>query len=192
MIARLIAATLFTVCLALLPADDVDASVSQVVHVEPALRDEHLLLSANLHLELNEPLRTAVMGGVTLYFTADLCITQPRWWWFDRRLVQTNRTWSVSYNALTRQWRVGTQGETWQVSSLTEAMQTVQQIRDWSVADASLFEPNVSYDGALRLRLDTSRLARPFQINALNSRSWAIETPWAHFSFTPGDVGDLP
>jgi len=192
MIARLFAAVTFAVCLPLLPIGKASASTPQVVRVEPMLRDGRLEISADLDFTLNSQLRDAAMRGVALSFTADLSVTQPRWWWFDRAVVQTMRTWRVTYNALTRQWRISVDENAWPVASLEEAMQEVRQIRAWRVADASLFEPGVNYEGALRLRLDTSQLARPLQVNALNSSSWSVETPWANFSFMMAEIGAAP
>ena len=56
-------------------------------------------------------------------------------------------------------------------------------IRGWAVADASDLKTGVKYNGQIRLRLDTSLLATPFQVNALNSSSWSLATPWADFDF---------
>lgn len=192
MILRLFAAMLLAVCLAPLSAGDASASAPQILRVDPALRDGHLEITADLEFELNAKLRDAAMRGVALYFAADLTITQPRWWWLDRNVVQATRTWRVSYNALTRQWRVSIDEVAWPVGSLDEAMQLIRQVRGWRVAEASRFEPGGHYEGALRLRLDTSQLARPFQLNALNSSAWSMETPWARFSFSVAESGGRP
>ncbi|MNF07147.1 hypothetical protein D3C80_2072640 [compost metagenome] len=78
------------------------------------------------------------------------------------------------------------------VASLDDAMSLIRHIRNWRVADAGDFDVGVQYDGQLRLRLDTSLLPRPFQVNALNSSSWAQATPWMDFSFMLGDKEKNP
>jgi len=192
MMSRLFAAMIATVCLALLPVGEASASAAQVVRVEPMLRDGYLSIDADLDVDLNAQLRDAAERGVTLYFTADVAVTESRWWWFDRTVVQTTRTWRVTYSALTRQWRVSTDEGVWPIGSLDEALQELRQIRDWRVADVALFAPTTHYQGALRLRLDTSQLARPLQVNALNSSAWSLATPWAEFSFTLNENRDTP
>ena len=92
-------------------------------------------------------------------------------------LVDTTRTWRVTYNALTRQWRAGVGELSFPVASLDDAMSVIRHIRNWQVADADDFDEDTRYDGQLRLRLDTSLLPRPFQVNALNSSSWIQATP---------------
>jgi len=161
------------------------ASAQQILRVEPVLTpDGRLEISADLDVTLNNALRESAERGVALYFTADLEILAPRWWWFDRRVATRTRTWRVAYNALTRQWATRIDEVAWPVGSLDEAMRLVTHIRGWSVADADAFDAGGHYRGRLRLRLDTSQLARPFQVHALNSSAWSIETPWTDFSFT--------
>ncbi|MDX3985075.1 MAG: DUF4390 domain-containing protein [Achromobacter sp.] len=169
------------------PGGDVHAAEPRVTRVEPAVRNGKLEIDADIEFELNQQLRDAAQRGVPLYFTADLTMTQQRWYWFDKSLVDTSRTWRVVYNALTRQWRAGVGELSFPVASLDDAMSVIRHIRNWSVADAADFDAGVLYGGQLRLRLDTSLLPRPFQVNALNSSSWAQGTPWTEFSFMLSD-----
>lgn len=167
----------------LMPGGQAHASEPRVVSVQPAVRDGKLQIDADVEFELNQQLRDAAQRGVPLYFTADLTITRDRWWWFNKSLVDTTRTWRVTYNALTRQWRAGVGELSFPVASLDDAMSVIRHIRNWQVADADDFDEDTRYDGQLRLRLDTSLLPRPFQVNALNSSSWIQVTPWVDFVF---------
>jgi hypothetical protein len=181
-----IARLLLCLCLALvLPgwAGVAQAEEPKILSVDPALRNGKLELDADVRIELNDQLREAAERGVPLFFTADLVITRSRWWWFDSTVVDSSMTWRILYNALTRQWRAGVGELSLPVASLDDAMDLVRRIRGWAVADASKFEPGVKYEGRVRLRLDTSLLARPFQVNALNSSSWSVGTPWYEFDF---------
>lgn len=183
MISRLCCAFLLLFLMAPLGVGQAYASEPKVVRIEPAVRDGKLEIDAEIDVRLNDQLRDAAERGLPLYFTADIVISRDRWWWFDDTVVDTSRTWRVIYNALTRQWRVGTDSLSWPVSSLDEAMDMVRHIRHWVLIDVSELDYEVSYHGQLRLRLDTSQLTRPFQVNALNSSSWSLGTPWTGFSF---------
>ncbi|MCS3507739.1 hypothetical protein D3C87_1387120 [compost metagenome] len=178
---------LVSTLLSTVPGGEVHAAEPQVTRVEPAVRNGKLEFDADIEFELNQQLRDAAQRGIPLYFTADLTVTRERWWWFDESLVDTSRTWRVIYNALTRQWRAGVGELSFPVASLDDAMSVIRHIRNWSVADAADFDADVLYGGQIRLRLDTSLLPRPFQVNALNSSSWAQSTPWMDFSFTLSD-----
>src|SRR3546814_17591988 len=83
-------------------------------------------------------------------------------------VVNEQQTWRIVYNALTRQWRVGTGELSLPESSLDDALSLVRNIRGWAVADAKDLEHNELYQGRIRVRLDTSLLARPFQVDAIN------------------------
>src|SRR5690606_2971015 len=144
------------------------AQEARVEDVEITLHDDGWRLDANVDFELNGQLREAAQRGLPLYVTADVSISQPRRWWFDKPVVQEERLWSISYNALVRQWRVGTGGLALPVSSLDEALSLVRRIRGWRIAPPEALEPDTRYEGRMRLRLDVSQLSRPFQVNALN------------------------
>jgi hypothetical protein len=160
------------------------ADDGQVVRIEPVLRQGQLLLNADVDFTLSEELHDAARKGVPLYFTADLNIEHPRWWWFNETILSLSQTWRIQYNALTRQWRVGTGDLSLPATSLDEALNLVRHIRDWPLGNADQFTPDLTYQGRLRLRLDTSRLARPFQVDALNSAAWTLTTPWKAFTFS--------
>lgn len=190
MIARLLLAFLLAVSLSGPSAgQSARPSEPRVQRVEPLVRDGHLEIDADVRFELGDQLRDAAQRGVPLYFTADLVITRSRWWWFDQTVVDTSMTWRIVYNVLTRQWRAGANELSLPMSSLDEAMDMVRHIRGWRVAQTERLDPGVRYAGQLRVRLDTSMLARPFQVNALNSSSWSPATPWADFSFALAQPG---
>ena len=157
---------------------------NQVERVEPVLRDGRLYIDTDIEFTLDSELREAAEKGLPLYFTVDLTITRSRWWWFDKTVVDTNMTWRVQYNALTRQWRVGTGDLSLPAPSLDEALTLVRHIRNWDITASSNLEADTMYTGQIRLRLDTSHLARPFQVNALNSSAWSLTTPWKEFTFS--------
>jgi hypothetical protein len=168
-------------------ASGAHAADPKVLNIDPVIRNGRVEIDADIRFELNDQLREAAERGVPLYFTADLVITRSRWWWLNSTIADTSMTWRIIYNALTRQWRAGVGELTLPVQSLDAAMDMVRHIRGWAVADASDLSTGVRYDGQLRLRLDTSMLARPFQINAFNSSSWSVATPWADFNFAIAD-----
>ncbi|WP_322996143.1 DUF4390 domain-containing protein [Castellaniella sp.] len=160
------------------------AQESQVSRIAPTIEAGQLLIEADIDFTLSGELRNAAQKGVPLYFTVDLEIREPRWWWFDKALVTTGQTWRIQFNALTRQWRVTLDDLSLPATTLDEALNLVRHIRDWRVGPISQFKPDVDYQGLLRLRLDTARLARPFQVDALNSNAWSLTTPWKNFTFT--------
>ncbi|MFA5520721.1 MAG: DUF4390 domain-containing protein [Castellaniella sp.] len=168
------------------------AGQDSVVMVAPVVRAGQLYLDVDAELDVAGDLRDIAQKGVPLYFAADVDIVRRRWWWFDKPVLQAQMGWRIVYNALTRQWRVSS-GDLWlNEASFDDAMAHVRHIRSWALAEAAALEDSVDYRGRVRIRLDTSRLARPFQIDALNSSAWSLATPWKDFSFSISEDDSRP
>lgn len=155
-----------------------------VTEVTPLLENGHLIINADVSFMLSDELLEAALKGVPLHFTADVEIKSERWWWFDKTEIQKSQTWRVVYNTLTRQWRVGSGDLLWPEASLQDALYSMRHIRNWVVASSDDLASDQTYQGRLRLRLDTSLLTRPLQVDALNGRAWTLATPWKNFSFS--------
>lgn len=147
--------------------------------------DEGYVLSADFSFELGPRLEEAVSRGVSLHFVADFELTRPRWYWLDEKLVSRSQTWRLSYNALTRQYRLANGGGLHQsFTTLAEALQVLSRLRHWLVIDKGALagerslRPGETYFAALRLRLDITQLPRPFQISALGNREWNLASDW--------------
>ena len=50
----------------------------------------------------------------------------------------------------------------------------LQRVAHWKVAEPGTVTPGAPYNVRLAFRLDTSQLARPFQIGALGSNGWSL------------------
>jgi hypothetical protein len=166
-----------------------DSAEPKIVRIEPRVKDGRLLINADIRFGINEVVRNAAERGVPLYFTADIVMTRSRWWWLDRTEVDTSLTLRIVYNALTRQWRAGVGELSLPTGSLDDAMDLIRHIRNWDVGSSQNLDTGVEYHGKLRVRLDTSLLPRPFQVNALNSSSWTPSTDWTAFAFSLADEG---
>ena len=66
------------------------AAEPRIERIEPLITDGQMTLDLDLTFELGRVVIEAAERGVPLYFTFDLKITSPRWWWFDRVLVEAN------------------------------------------------------------------------------------------------------
>lgn len=95
------------------------------------------------------------------------------------------RVSKISYQALTNQYRVTLGSFSLSATNLKQALAAVRTIEDWTVIDASAININQSYQAAVRIRLDSNQLAKPFQVNAINSKSWNLQSEWQRFEFNP-------
>ncbi len=147
--------------------------------------DNDWLLSAAFQIELSPGLEDAVQKGVVLYFQAEFDLTRGRWYWFEERPVFVQRQTRLSYQPLTQQYRIASEGFTFSAKTISEALQAVGSIGGWNVIDNTQLDPNKAYTAGLRMVLDLSKLPKPFQVNALNNRDWNVSSDWFRFPLTP-------
>jgi hypothetical protein len=158
---------------------DVEQARLDVSHPE-----DLVLLTATFVLSLTDTLRDAVNRGLPLYFVSEVQIQRGRWYWWNDTVVATQIEWRLSYHALTRQFRVASNGRSESFDSLEEALAALSSVKRWTVAPISRFDPDVTYEVWVRMRLDTTRLPKPFQMAALTDRDWNPQSEWMRFAFT--------
>ena len=147
--------------------------------------DNDWLLNATFKIELSPGLEDAVQKGVVLYFQTEFDVTRSRWYWFDEKPAIAQRLTRLSYQPMTQQYRIASEGFTFSAKTILEALQTVGSIGGWRVIDGSQIDASKSYTAALRMTLDLSKLPKPFQVNALNNRDWNVTSDWVRFPFLP-------
>ena len=153
---------------------------------ELRLEEDHYVLDAEFDFVLNPTLEEASGRGVPLYFVIEFELQRPRWYWFDDTVVTSTITYRLSYNALTRQYRLSTGGAFYQTfATLEEAQRVIGRVKGRKVVEKSMLFKGWRYEAAARLRLDTAQLPKPFQISALTSRDWNLQSDWIRWGFTP-------
>ena len=160
-----------------------DRIETEQVSIEP--RDDGYYLTADFVLELKPRVAEALDRGLTLYFVVEAELTRSRWYWFDEKTVNAVLNYRLSYHALTRQYRVSTGNLQLGYATLTEALGVIAHVRDWKVAERATLRVGDAYAAAVRMRLDTTQLPKPFQINAITDRDWKLESDWKRFVFEP-------
>ena len=160
------------------------ASEARILRTEPLPQNGQLTMDLDVALDLSSSVLEVAEHGVPLYFTYDVQIIAPRWWWFDKVLVQATLSRRLIYNNLTQQWRVATGDLFLPAATQEDALQVIKQVRGWPIAPVDRFEPDVKYEGKVRIRLDTSQMARPLQLDARNRGAWSMTSPWAAFDFS--------
>jgi hypothetical protein len=146
--------------------------------------DSDWLLNATFKIDLTPGLEDAVQKGVVLFFQAEFDLTRSRWYWFDEKLALAQRQTRLSYQPLTQQYRIASEGFSFSAKTIFEALQAVGSIGGWRVIDNNQIDPSKSYTAALRMTLDLSKLPKPFQVNALNNRDWNVSSDWLRFPFS--------
>jgi hypothetical protein len=175
-------------CLLSMAAPLARAAEVEIVEAHLENSDEGYKLAAAYRFDLNRGLEDAIQRGIPLYFTTEVEIRRPRWYWFDERTVFASQTIRISYNVLTRQYRAAINNSNLQqgFNSLEDAMSLVRRPGRWVVAPPGALQNGESYIVGLRMGLDLAQLPTPFQVNAINNSDWRLTSDWRYFHFRAG------
>lgn len=147
--------------------------------------DDGLYLSAALQFDLPELAEDALYKGIPVFFVAEAQVLRERWYWSDRQVATATRHLRLSYQPLTRRWRLSTSSTAFSntglgvvlgqnFDELHDALTAMQRISRWKIADASEIDADAAHTVHFRFRLDMSQLPRPLQIGAVGSSGWSL------------------
>jgi len=161
------------------------ARSAEVTQMRVDRAEDGLHLSVGVDFDLPIPVEEALTKGIALYFVAEAELLRDRWYWSDKRVAAVTRTMRLSFQPLTRRWRVQisangqapngpelTLGQNF--DSLGEALAAVQRIPRWKIADIADVDASSRHTLAFTFRLDVGKLPRPFQIGAVGQNDWNI------------------
>lgn len=164
-------------------ANEVEVTTAKIESSEEGYR-----IVAAFSFELSHGLEDAITRGVPMYFTTEVEMTRPRWYWLDEKTIHSAQTVRIAYNLWTRQYTAAINGSLQQnFSRLEDAMALVLRPRRWLVADKSALSSAANYNVAVRLKLDINQLPKPFLITSLNNSDWRLSSDWKRFTFKADD-----
>jgi hypothetical protein len=170
------------VCLGLSYADN----AVQVDDFQLQRSDEGIFLSARLNFELPPSLEDALSRGMPLSFVMQADVVRERWYWADKLVNRTDRYIRLSYQPLSKRWRMYVSAQPIQATglgvslgqsydSLSEALQSIQRVSRWRIADLSAIDSTSKQRLDFRFRLDLTQLPQPLQFGALGGAGWGLD-----------------
>jgi hypothetical protein len=183
--------------LSLLVAGTARSDTIEVRDVALRAVEEGLVLDADFDFELTPRLAEVVANGVPLYFRVEFELTRSRWYWFDERTASRLLQMRLSYHALSRHYRLstGVVPDRYMLqqnfATLEQALNVLKHVRNWLVVERGALA-RTDYDAAVRMRLDTALLPKPFQLSALTNRELNLESPWKRFVLRPPQQQPAP
>ena len=142
-----------------------------------------MYLSATLRFELPSAIQDALLKGIPMTFVAEAQVLRDRWYWYDKNVAWATRSVRLSYQPLTRRWRISVManGESSTGASLSQsfdqladAIAAVRRISRWKIAEGSEVDQESRHNVDFRFRLDTTQLPRPMQIGITGNTDWSI------------------
>lgn len=160
-----------------------DAQEAAELRLERA--EDGLYLSTNPQITLPDLAENALYKGIPMYFVAEAQVMRDRWYWSDRQVAETTRYLRLSYQPLTRRWRLNMSSTPITNSGLgvilgqtfddySDAMSAVQRFSRWKIAESDVIDADAAHTVHFSLRLDVSQLPRPFQIGTVGRSGWNL------------------
>ncbi len=152
------------------------------------LQDDAFVMDAEFDFSLTAPLEEALVRGTPLYFVLETEVTRSRSYWFDERVNSPQSVRRLTFAALTNSYRVDTGravGTPSSYATLDEALRQIRLVRGRTLLDRRELRSGERYEVSLRLKLDTTQLPKPLQVNTLVSREWTLSSDWYRVILTP-------
>lgn len=144
-------------------------------------------LSASYDIHLTFAAQQALTRGIPLYFVGEFSLTRSRWYWLDEEIFQGEQTVKLSYNVLTRQYRISRGALFQNFASFEDALNILAR-QSSAIIPAELMKKDGNYTAAARLRLDIAQLPLPLQVNALAGKDWALNSDWYRWVIRPTEI----
>jgi len=172
-----------------------------VIKAEVRQSEDGYHLSASYDISLTAVMQQALSRGIPLYFVGEFSLIRPRWYWLDEEVFQGEQTIKLSYNVLTRQYRISRGALFQNFTSLEEALNILAR-QNSAVIPAEMLKKEEGYiaewtewikrDGnyvaAARLRLDNAQLPKLLQVNALSGSDWTLNSDWHRWEISPAEM----
>lgn len=159
-------------------------------------------LVARYDVSLTQVMKQALSRGISLNFIAEFSLIRPRWYWMNEEVFQGEQAIKLSYNVLTRQYRISRGALYQNFASLDDALNILSRQTSPAIPAELLKSPSgyisdfvnewIKRDGnfnaSVRLRLDNAQLPKLLQVNALSGGDWTLNSDWHRWEVSPADL----
>jgi hypothetical protein len=169
------------------------AWLPQAAHAEPPAVEieqfrvdrvaDGVFITGFVRFELPMAVESALLSGASLSFVAEAQVQRERWYWTDKTVISAQRHFRLSYQPVTRRWRLRISdgpivgnglGASREFDTLAEAMSGVQRLSRWKIGDIAELDPEQKHRIDFKFYLDLSQLALPFHIGVMGQTDWNI------------------
>ena len=181
----MLALALVLLCLAAAQPARADSPPVEISQFSTERTADGVFLTANVRFELPSNVEDALIKGVPMFFVAEVNIARERWYWLNSTAIAARRHIRLSYQPVTRRWRLTISSGVITPSSaagafsqsfdtLTDALSAAQRLSRWRIGEATDIDSDQKYKLDFRFHLDVTQLPRPFQIGVLGQADWII------------------
>jgi Domain of unknown function (DUF4390) len=159
-------------------------NTTDVSNIRLEQAQDGMYLSATVRFELPGVVEDALLKGIAMTFVAEAQVLRDRWYWYDKGVASATRSVRLSFQPLTRRWRISVSTGIGEFASgaslsqsfdqLSDALAVVRRISRWKIAEGAEIDLDARHNVDFRFRLDTSQLPRPMQIGITGNTDWNI------------------
>lgn len=169
-----------------LPVPEAPAEPTPADGLQLRSTGEALQLTAALHFELPALVEDALHKGIPVHFVQEARLVSERWYWSDKVVSEVQRHMRLSFQPLTRRWRLHTSASALNdrgqggvslgvtFDTLEDALASMHRITRWNVAELAQLPSGGELILELQMRIDTAQLPRPLQIGNLGRAGWSL------------------
>lgn len=161
------------------------ARLAEVGPLRIERQDDAVVLSTQVDFELSAAVEDALLKGAAIFFVAEADVLRERWYWTNKRVAHVERHMRLTYQPLTRRWRLNVASGkitstglgialSQNFDTLNDALAAIQHLSRWKIADMADINTADSHRLEFSFRLDASQLPRPLQIGTLGQSDWII------------------
>jgi len=157
-----------------------------VKNAEMTLQGDSYALSADIDYRLSARAKEALQNGVPLYWDVHIKTLQHRDYFWDSTLSSTGLRYRIQYHALLNMYRVRNEGdgELYNFSTLSAALDSMAAIRDFRVLERSAYVPGKRYAVGIKVTLDRDALPLPLRPIAYTNPQWYLSSDWTLWPLT--------
>lgn len=150
------------------------------------LSGESVQLNTSLRFELPSLIEDALQKGIPVHFVQEARIVSERWYWSNKVVAHVERHLRLSFQPLTRRWRLHTSASPLterglggvslgaSFDSLEDALSAMQRITRWTLLEQAQLPSSGDLLLEVQMRVDTAQLPRPLQIGTLGRSSSSV------------------
>ncbi len=163
-----------------------DFSISSV-YVKNGNKQDSYKIAIEATIKMSDEQVEILENGISLTFSYTFVVEEKVGLaWLEGEHDHKTYNYTISYNALTRQYVVNSHRHKKYENfpTLSLALAYISEPKNM-IVDITKRQPNRIYRGGVRLKLDINELPTPLRIPAYLSKEWNLDTGWKYWEFNP-------
>lgn len=163
-----------------LPAVHAKSSKFTIRDVDITIDGGVYLLRADIDYVLTNPVKEALLNGVSLVFSLEIELLEYHDWWLNSEVAYLEQRYRLQYHALSRKYVLENLNTRVQetFSDLGATLQHLGRVVNFPLIDSTLLDVESTYFFQIRASLDIDELPLPLRVRAYLYSDWSLSSNW--------------